>query len=170
MIHRSPEPDIEIPEVTLIEHVVGSAAARGDHPAFIDGMSGEATTYAALAAKVDAAAAALQADGIGKGEVVGLIGPNSAEWGIAYHGILRAGAVVTPMNPLLTPEEIGAVTGEKSVEPTREAHGSVGTCNFNSPTQLIPVVSIILAPGMSKMTSSAEMAAWRSSRAPLGET
>ena len=107
MIHRSPEPDIEIPEVTLIEHVVGGAAARGDHPAFIDGMSGEATTYAELAAKVDAAAAALQADGIGKGEVVGLIGPNSAEWGIAYHGILRAGAVVTPMNPLLTPEEIG---------------------------------------------------------------
>jgi acyl-CoA synthetase (AMP-forming)/AMP-acid ligase II len=107
LIHRSPEPDIEIPEVTLIEHVVGGAAARGDHPAFIDGMSGEATTYAELAAKVDAAAAALQADGIGKGEVVGLIGPNSAEWGIAYHGILRAGAVVTPMNPLLRPEEIG---------------------------------------------------------------
>jgi acyl-CoA synthetase (AMP-forming)/AMP-acid ligase II len=107
LIHRSPEPDIEIPEVTLTEHVVGGAAPRGDHPAFIDGISGEATTYAELAAKVDAAAAALQADGIGKGEVVGLIGPNSAEWGIAYHGILRAGAVVTPMNPLLTPEEIG---------------------------------------------------------------
>jgi acyl-CoA synthetase (AMP-forming)/AMP-acid ligase II len=107
LIHRSPEPDIEIPEVTLTEHVVGGAAARGDHPAFIDGISGEATTYAELAAKVDAAAAALQADGIGKGEVVGLIGPNTADWGIAYHGILRAGAAVTPMNPLLTPEEIG---------------------------------------------------------------
>jgi acyl-CoA synthetase (AMP-forming)/AMP-acid ligase II len=55
---------------------------------------------------VDATATALQAQGIGKGDVVGLIGPNSVEWGIAYHGILRAGAVVTPMNPLLTPEEI----------------------------------------------------------------
>jgi hypothetical protein len=63
---------------------------------------------------------------------------------------------------VLTPEEIGAVTGETSVEPKREAHGSVGTCNFHSATQLFPVVSIILAPGMSKMTSSAEMAAWRS--------
>ena len=49
----------------------------------------------------------LQAAGIGRGDVVALVGPNSAEWGIAYHGILRAGAVVTPMNPLLTPEEMG---------------------------------------------------------------
>jgi acyl-CoA synthetase (AMP-forming)/AMP-acid ligase II len=65
------------------------------------------TTYAELATKVDAVAAALQARGIGRGDVVALIGPNSAEWGIAYHGILRAGAVVTPMNPLLTEEEMG---------------------------------------------------------------
>lgn len=63
---------------------------------------------------------------------------------------------------VLTPAEIGAVTGEKSVEPKREAYGSVGTCNFHSATQLFPVVSVILAPGLAKMTSSAEMAAWRS--------
>jgi acyl-CoA synthetase (AMP-forming)/AMP-acid ligase II len=106
LIYRSPEPDIEIPDVTLTEHVLGSAAARGDHPAIIDTGSGETTAYEEFAARVDATATALQAQGIGKGDVVGLIGPNSVEWGIAYHGILRAGAVVTPMNPLLTPEEI----------------------------------------------------------------
>jgi acyl-CoA synthetase (AMP-forming)/AMP-acid ligase II len=107
MIYRSPEPDIEIPDVTLTEHVLGGATGRGDEPAFIDGASGEVTTYAQLAARVDEVAAHLQSRGIGKGDVVGLVGPNSAQWGIAYHGILRAGAVVTPMNPLLTPEEIG---------------------------------------------------------------
>jgi acyl-CoA synthetase (AMP-forming)/AMP-acid ligase II len=106
LIYRSPEPDIEIPDVTLSAHVVGGAAARGDHPAFIDGASGEVTTYAELGAQVDAVAALLQAKGIVKGSVVGLVGPNSAEWAIAYHGILRAGAIVTPMNPLLTPDEI----------------------------------------------------------------
>ena len=63
---------------------------------------------------------------------------------------------------VLTPEEIGAVTGEKSVEAKPESPGSVGTCNFHSGAQLFPVVSIVLAPGMSKMNSSAEMAAWRS--------
>ena len=80
MIYRSPEPDIEIPDVTLSAHVVGGAAARGDHPAFIDGASGGVTTYAELAARVDAVAALLQSKGIVKGSVVGLVGPNSAEW------------------------------------------------------------------------------------------
>jgi acyl-CoA synthetase (AMP-forming)/AMP-acid ligase II len=106
LIYRSPEPDIEIPDVTLTEHVIGGAAARGDHPAIIDSPTGETTTYAELAARVGAVAALLQSKGIGKGAVVGLVGPNSAAWAIAYHAILRAGAIVTPMNPLLTPEEV----------------------------------------------------------------
>jgi acyl-CoA synthetase (AMP-forming)/AMP-acid ligase II len=106
VIYRSREPDIEIPDVTLSEHVMGGAEERGDHPAFIDGASGEVTTYAELAAKVDAVAALLQSRGIVKASVVGLIGPNSVEWAIAYHAILRAGAIVTPMNPLLTDEEV----------------------------------------------------------------
>jgi acyl-CoA synthetase (AMP-forming)/AMP-acid ligase II len=107
LIYRSPEPDIEIPDVTLTEHVLGGMAERGDHAAFIETGTGEVTTFAEFTARVDDVAAHLQSTGIGKGDVVGLVGPNSAEWGIAYHGILRAGAVVTPMNPLLTPEEIG---------------------------------------------------------------
>jgi acyl-CoA synthetase (AMP-forming)/AMP-acid ligase II len=106
LIYRSPEPDIEIPDATVTEHVLGGAAARGDHPAIIDGASGAVTTYAELAAQVDAVAALLQTEGIGKGDVVGLVGPNSAAWAIAYHAILRAGGVVTPMYALLTPEEI----------------------------------------------------------------
>src|SRR3954465_12934698 len=106
MIYRSPEPDIEIPDLSMPDYVMGGAAARGDHLAFIDDASGESMTYSDLAAKVDAVAAWLQGQGIGKGDVVGLTGPNSAEWGIVYHAILRAGGVVTPMNPLLTQEEI----------------------------------------------------------------
>jgi acyl-CoA synthetase (AMP-forming)/AMP-acid ligase II len=106
VIYRSPEPDIEIPDATLFEHVLGGAAQRGDHPAFIEGADGEVTTYAQLAERVDAGAALLQSKGIGKGDVVGLVGPNTPAWGIAYHSILRAGAIVTPMYALLTPEEI----------------------------------------------------------------
>ncbi|MFL5906312.1 MAG: AMP-binding protein, partial [Solirubrobacterales bacterium] len=107
MIYRSDEPDIEIPDVSLSEHVIGGAAARGSHPAIIDGESGAVITYEEFAAKVDAVAAALQSRGVGERTVVGLIGPNSAAWAIAYHAILRAGGIVTPMNPLLTDEEIG---------------------------------------------------------------
>ena len=106
MIYRSPEADIEIPQVTLTEHLIGGAADRGDHPAFIDGATGEVTTYGDLAAKIHAVAALLQGQGIVKGSVVGLVGPNTAAWGIAYHAILQAGGIVTPMNPILTEKEI----------------------------------------------------------------
>jgi acyl-CoA synthetase (AMP-forming)/AMP-acid ligase II len=107
VIYRSPEPDVTIPEVTLTDYVIGGAAARGEKPALIDGPSGEVTSYAELAARVDSVAAGLQGEGIEKGDVVALIGPNSAGWAIAYHAILRAGGVVTPINPLLTPDEVG---------------------------------------------------------------
>ena len=117
-IYRSPAPDIAIPEVSLTEHVIGGAAARGDHPAIIDAATGETTTYAELAAKVDSVAASLQGQGIGKGDVVALIGPNGAAWGIVYHGILRVGGVVTPINPLLTPDEVAKQVGDAGAKLT----------------------------------------------------
>jgi acyl-CoA synthetase (AMP-forming)/AMP-acid ligase II len=80
-IYRSPAPEIEIPEVNLTEHVIGGAAARGDHPAIVDSATGETTSYAELAARVDAVAASLQGQGVGRGDVVALIGPNSAVLG-----------------------------------------------------------------------------------------
>jgi acyl-CoA synthetase (AMP-forming)/AMP-acid ligase II len=117
-IYRSPAPEIEIPKVSLTEHVIGRAAARGDHPAIVDSATGETTSYAKLAARVDAVAASLQGQGVGRGDVVALIGPNSAVWGIVYHAILRAGGVVTPINPLLTPDEVAKQAGDAAAKLT----------------------------------------------------
>jgi len=117
-IYRSPAPEIEIPEVNLTEHVIGGAAARGDHPAIVDSATGETTSYAELAARVDAVAASLQGQGVGRGDVVALIGPNSAVWGIVYHAILRAGGVITPINPLLTPDEVAKQAGDAAAKLT----------------------------------------------------
>jgi acyl-CoA synthetase (AMP-forming)/AMP-acid ligase II len=117
-IYRSPAPEIEIPEVNLTEHVIGGAAARGDHPAIVDSATGETTSYAELAARVDAVAASLQGQGVGRGDVVALIGPNSAVWGIVYQAILRAGGVVTPINPLLTPDEVAKQAGDAAAKLT----------------------------------------------------
>jgi hypothetical protein len=63
---------------------------------------------------------------------------------------------------LLTAAEIAEVTGSKATEIKPDTHGAVGTCNYQAGEQLFPVVSLVLAPSMPKVSSSAEMAAWRS--------
>lgn len=54
-------------------------------------------------------AAGLAALGVRPGERVSLYAPNCWEWVVAYHGALRAGAVVNPVNALLTAEELAFV-------------------------------------------------------------
>jgi len=106
MVFRSPFPDVQVPEVSLTEYVLGGAAQRGDTPALIDGATGAVTTYAELAGDVAAVAAGLAAEGIGPGDAVGLLAPNSPAWPVAYHAVISLGAIVTSINPLLTRDEI----------------------------------------------------------------
>jgi acyl-CoA synthetase (AMP-forming)/AMP-acid ligase II len=106
MVHRSPYPDVQVPDVSLTEYVLGGAEERGDKPALIDGASGAVTTYAELAQSVRAAAAGLAAAGVGPGDAVGLLAPNGTDWPVAYHAVISLGAIASSLNPLLTPEEI----------------------------------------------------------------
>jgi acyl-CoA synthetase (AMP-forming)/AMP-acid ligase II len=132
MVLRSPYPDVQVPDVSLTEYVLGAAAGRGDKPALIDGGSGAVTTYAELAERVAAVAAGLAAKGIGAGDAVGLLGPNSTDWAVAYHAAISIGAVVSSLNPLLTPEEIATQlrsADAKAViaaEPLRDAVAETG--------------------------------------------
>jgi long-chain acyl-CoA synthetase len=63
-------------------------------------------TYAQLDAASDQVAAGLQAAGIGAGEKVGLQLPNIPQFLVMYFGILKAGAVMVPMNVLLKAPEV----------------------------------------------------------------
>jgi acyl-CoA synthetase (AMP-forming)/AMP-acid ligase II len=51
-------------------------------------------------------AAALAARGVGKGDVVAVFSPNTIWYPVVFHGIAAAGAVISPVNALYTPEEI----------------------------------------------------------------
>jgi long-chain acyl-CoA synthetase len=51
----------------------------------------------------------LRRAGIGPGDVVGLWVENGWRWVAAYYGIFRAGCVVTPLNSLLTPDEVAFI-------------------------------------------------------------
>lgn len=66
-------------------------------------------TYAELDDASARMAALLHADGVRPGDRVALAMPNITSFPVAYYGVLRAGAVVVPMNPLLKAREIAFV-------------------------------------------------------------
>ena len=63
-------------------------------------------TYEALEAGSARVAGLLAAKGVGPGDRVGLMLPNLPYFPFAFFGVLRLGAVVVPMNPLLKEREV----------------------------------------------------------------
>jgi acyl-CoA synthetase (AMP-forming)/AMP-acid ligase II len=104
---RSPYADVEIPDVSLFEFLFGNGFGdRADAPALIDGGSGASISFNELTGLVHKIAAALAERGVGKGDVVGIFAPNTPYWVAAFHGILRANAIVTSANSLYSPGEL----------------------------------------------------------------
>ena len=106
MVIRSPFPDVEIPDVTLTDFVLGRAAEAGDKAAFIDAPSGGTITYRELVESVRGLAIGLAERGFGKGDVFAHYTPNLPEYAVAFHGVASAGGVNTTANPLLTVDEL----------------------------------------------------------------
>ena len=48
MIHHSPLPDVEIPDLPLTEYVLAGGVGQPGKPALIDGASGRVMTYGEL--------------------------------------------------------------------------------------------------------------------------
>ena len=63
-------------------------------------------SYAELDERSARLATLLAEKGIGPGDRVGVMLPNVPEFPVAYYGVLRAGAIVVPMNVLLKRREI----------------------------------------------------------------
>jgi long-chain acyl-CoA synthetase len=64
------------------------------------------TTYHALDEASACVAGMLAARGLRPGDRVGVVLPNVPEFAVVYYGVLRAGGVVVPMNPLLKAREV----------------------------------------------------------------
>jgi HIP---CoA ligase len=80
-----------------IPDLVRRAAERyGDTEAVVDGRS--RVSYAELGARVEHAATACAARGIGLGDRVAIWAPNSLDWIVAALGAVSAGAVLVPLN------------------------------------------------------------------------
>ena len=133
MIYRSPTSLPELPGTLLSDHVLREAAGRGDKPALVDSSTGETLTYADLLRQVDAGAAGLAAYDLRPGDVVAVMSHNQPRYAVAVHAVLRAGGVISPLNPGLTAAEIGKqlrhchargiIVAEPYLDKAREAAG-----------------------------------------------
>jgi long-chain acyl-CoA synthetase len=71
-----------------------------------------ALTYQGLDEASARVAGLLRERGFRPGDRVGIMMPNVAEMPVVYYGVLRAGGVVVPMNPLLKPREVAYYLGD----------------------------------------------------------
>ena len=102
-------------EITPVRADLGMILARaaerfGSKTALIAG--GRTMTYQELDDMSGRVAGGLHELGVRPGDRVSLYSPNRWEWVVAYHGALRAGAVVNPINVMLTPEEVAFVLND----------------------------------------------------------
>lgn len=107
MSFASPFPEVDIPTASVYDYLFERISdAELDTVALIDAKSGRQTTYREMIARIDSFAGALAARGVGVGDVVGLLAPNSSAFAVSFHGILRAGATATTINALFTAKDI----------------------------------------------------------------
>ena len=108
MSFASPFPEVDIPSTSVYDYLFGDLDDDRPRPrrARRREVRQRRPRYREMIARIDAFAGALADRGIGVGDVVGLLSPNSSAFAIAFHGILRAGATATTINALFTAKDI----------------------------------------------------------------
>ena len=82
-----------------------------------------AVPYAALEAGSQRVAGLLKGLGVDPGDRVGIMLPNTPHFPLAYYGVLRLGAVVVPMNPLLSKREVAYALDDSGAKLLLAWHG-----------------------------------------------
>jgi fatty-acyl-CoA synthase len=87
----------------------------GDHEAVV-ATTGERFSYDELGERADRFSAALQSRGIDKGDRVAVLDPNTHYHLEAAYGIMQLGAIHTPLNYRLTPEDFEYILDDAGVD------------------------------------------------------
>ena len=106
IIHTSPLPEVDIPEVPITEFVLRRVSGHPDRVALIDGPSGRSYTFQQLSDAIHALAGGLAARGFGRGNTLALMAPNVPEYAIVFHAVAVVGGTVTTINPTYGAEEV----------------------------------------------------------------
>jgi acyl-CoA synthetase (AMP-forming)/AMP-acid ligase II len=134
---------LDLPDSPLTPFVLRNCARLGAKPALVDSATGRAIAHAELPGEIDAAAGALARAGHAPGDVVGVVLPNMPEFAVVFHAVLQRGGVVTPVNPALTPAEMGrqldaararyVITSPELAPAVSEASGAVRVLLVGTP-------------------------------------
>lgn len=150
------------------------AASARDYPdAVALQFFGKETTYAEMQAAIDRAAGGLRELGVGAGDPVAIVLPNSPQHIIAFYAVLRLGAVVIEHNPLYTARELRkqfedhgakhAIVWSKVAKTVQEFPADL------SVTSLVSVDVTTAMPFMTRLALRLPIAKARESRAALTE-
>jgi long-chain acyl-CoA synthetase len=105
--------EIDIPNITLVDLFRQTVKSRGDSTCIIYGA--DEMTYQQVDDFSDRVARFLLANGLKKGERVGLLLPNTPAFVLSYYGILKAGGIVMALNPAYRPVEIERLASESGM-------------------------------------------------------
>jgi len=96
--------DVDIPEKSIPEQIDEAVKKWGKRTAIV--FYGKKMKHKEIHELSLKFATALHDKGVKKGDKVAILLPNCPQYLIAYFGILRLGAVASPMSPLYSPREI----------------------------------------------------------------
>jgi long-chain acyl-CoA synthetase len=105
----------------LAHLLTDNVAERADRPAFR--VDENVVSYGALDDASRRVAALLRANGLAAGDRVGIMLPNVPYFPIIFYGVLRLGAVMVPMNPLLKDREVAYYLGDSEAKAIFAWHG-----------------------------------------------
>jgi len=123
-----------------------SARSRPDRVALIAGAA--RVTYAELDAASDRFAAGLAGRGLVAGDAVALQLPNQPEFVVAYFGILKAGCVAVPVNPLYKAGELGHVLSDSGARLIVTWAGSLDEAAKGAADAGVDELFVVAPPGI----------------------
>lgn len=106
--------ELNIPNQSLPEMLNKTIASYGDKSAIY--FYGKEITYKKLGEMADAFTAAIQEEGVKKGDRVALMLPNCPQYVSSYYGILQTGAIATQLNPMLVGKELEYILTDSGAE------------------------------------------------------
>jgi fatty-acyl-CoA synthase len=107
--------DAPLLEETIGDNLERTVADHGGEEALVECETGRRWTYAQFDEDVNALALGLLADGIDKGDRVGIWSPNRAEWTLTQYATAKIGAILVNINPAYRTHELSYVINQSGL-------------------------------------------------------